>query len=326
MWAEKIRPKNVDELVGQDVFTDDLRKWKDITEAPRAIILAGPSGTGKTSAAYVAAYELLGDSFNEHNFAITNGSDERGIDFIRNDLKNLMRIKPIDVDRKIVVIDEADGLTPSAQDAARQIIETYAHNALVILTANELEKLRPAIQSRCTIYNFTPVNPNAGAARLWEVLREVNASDEILEAWTPHLIPLVEMMQGDLRSCMNLLESVSPEKDSLAKRIAHLTNLETEDGAEYILEDKYMKLRNSLHKKLNEGMPLRSVMRKLYYDIERQFSKNDSDKDKLFDAMAAYGLIMDKIYVWPMSDKAFCDFMVATIRKEIKQKQGEKNE
>ena len=106
MWAEKIRPKNVDELVGQNIFTDDLRKWKNITDAPRAIILAGPSGTGKTSAAYVAAYELLGDSFNEHNFTITNGSDERGIDFIRNDLKNLMRIKPIDVERKIVVIDD----------------------------------------------------------------------------------------------------------------------------------------------------------------------------------------------------------------------------
>lgn len=317
MWAEKIRPKNVDELVGQNIFTDDLRKWKNITDAPRAIILAGPSGTGKTSAAYVAAYELLGDSFNEHNFTITNGSDERGIDFIRNDLKNLMRIKPIDVERKIVVIDEADGLTPSAQDAARQIIETYSHNALVILTANELEKLRPAIQSRCTVYNFRPVVPSIGAGRLWEVLREVGATDEVLEAWTPHLIPLVEMMQGDMRGCMNLLESVSPEEDSLGKRLEHLSNLESEDGAEFILDGKYMKLRNSLHKKLNEGMPLRSVMRKLYYDIEKQFSKSESDKDKLFDAMAAYGQIMDKIYVWPMSDKAFCDFMVATIRKEV---------
>jgi hypothetical protein len=147
-------------------------------------------------------------------------------------------------------------------------------------------------------------------------LGEAGISDEIIEAWTAHLIPLVEMMQGDLRGCMNLLESVSPEKDSLGKRLEHLTNLESEDGAEFILEGKYMKLRNSLHKKLNEGIPLRSVMRKLYYDIERQFSRNESDKDKLFDAMAAYGHIMDKIYVWPMPDKAFCDFMVATIRKE----------
>lgn len=316
MWAEKIRPKNVNELVGQDVFTNDLAKWDDITQAPRAIILAGPSGTGKTSAAYVAAYHLLGDSFNEHNFTITNGSDERGIDFIRSDLKNLMRIKPIDIERKIVVIDEADGLTPAAQDAARQIIENYSHNALVILTANELEKLRPAIQSRCTVYGFKPVNPSKGAGRLWEVLKAVGISDEVLEAWTPHLISLVEMMQGDLRSCINLLESLSPEKESLGDRIEHLSSLSAEDGAEFILEGEYMKLRNSLHKRLNEGMPLRSVMRKLYYDIERQFSRSDSDKDKLFDAMAAYGQIMDKIYVWPMSDKAFCDFMVATIRKE----------
>tara|TARA_R110002012_G_scaffold85141_9_gene212418 strand:- start:5321 stop:6298 length:978 start_codon:yes stop_codon:yes gene_type:complete len=321
MWDEKIRPLNVNELVGQDVFTNDLTKWENITQAPRAIILAGPSGTGKTSAAYVAAYHLLGDSFNEHNFTITNGSDERGIDFIRNDLKNLMRIKPIDVERKIVVIDEADGLTPAAQDAARQIIETYAHNALVILTVNELEKLRPAIQSRCSIYGFKPITPSIGAGRLWEVLKAVETSDDVLEAWTPHLIPLVEMMEGDLRSCINLLESLSSEKDSLGDRIEHLSNLSAEDGAELILEGNYMKLRHSLHNKLNEGIPLRSVMRKLYYDIEKQFSRNESDKDKLFDAMAAYGHIMDKIYVWPMSDKAFCDFMVASIRKEEKRKE-----
>ena len=75
MWVEAVRPQKKNELVGQPTFSEDLEQWNSVLDAPRAIILAGPSGTGKTSAAYVIAKTLLGDAFNAHNFAVSNGSD-----------------------------------------------------------------------------------------------------------------------------------------------------------------------------------------------------------------------------------------------------------
>lgn len=322
MWEDSVRPNSKNELVGQPTFSKDLESWESLSDAPRAIILSGPSGTGKTSAAYVIAKTLLGDAYNSHNFTISNGSDERGIDFIRHELKTLMRVKPIDCDRKIVLIDEADGLTPAAQDAARQIIENYAENALVILTVNELEKIRPAIKSRCTIYNFTPINADDGARRLWDILRDVRIEDGVVEGWTPHLKTLVDEMDGDLRGCINLLESLPKTKNALEDRIVTIQSNEFEDSAQLILDDEFMKMRNNLVKQVNTGVPLKTIMKKLYYQVNRKFSRQDTDKDKLFDAMVAYGQIMEKIYEWPMGDQAFCDYMVASIRKEVK-KTGE---
>ena len=78
-----------------------------------------------------------------------------------------------------------------------------------------------------------------------------------------------------------------------------------------------MKMRSNLSNQVSQGIPLKTIMRKLYYEISRQFSKSDSEKEKLFDAMVAYGQIMENIYEWPMGDQAFCDYMVASIRKEM---------
>jgi replication factor C small subunit len=317
MWVETVRPQEKNELVGQPIFSEDLEQWNTVLDAPRAIILAGPSGTGKTSAAYMIAKTLLGDAYNPHNFTVSNGSDERGIDYIRNDLKTLMRVKGIDCDRKIVLIDEADGLTPAAQDAARQIIENYAGNALVILTVNELHKIRPAIKSRCTIYNFVPINEVDGARRLWDILSNVGIEEEVREAWTPHLKLLLIEMDGDMRGCINLLESLPQTKDALENRLITIQENKFEDSAELILNDEFMKMRSNLSKQVFQGIPLKTIMRKLYYEINRQFSKSDSEKEKLFDAMVAYGKIMENIYEWPMGDQAFCDYMVASIRKEM---------
>ena len=112
MWSEKARPIRIDEIVGQTTLVNDVKSWL-VQGWPSALLLVGPYGTGKTSTARVIAREMLGEDFNEFNYVEINGSDDRGIDFIRNDLKTLLRTKPIGVERKVVLIDEADGLTPA---------------------------------------------------------------------------------------------------------------------------------------------------------------------------------------------------------------------
>ena len=120
-----------------------------------------------------------------------------------------------------------------------------------------------------------------------------------------------------MRGCINLLESLPQTKDALENRLITIQENKFDDSAELILNDEFMKMRSNLSNQVSQGIPLKTIMRKLYYEINRQFSKSDSEKEKLFDAMVAYGKIMENIYEWPMGDQAFCDYMVASIRKEM---------
>jgi|TARA_R110002020_G_scaffold197254_1_gene398320 replication factor C small subunit len=316
MWSERARPTSIDEIVGQHTLVEDVKSWL-VQGWPSALLLVGPYGTGKTSSARVIAREMLGDEFNQLNYVEINGSDDRGIDFIRNDLKTLLRTKPVGVERKVVLIDEADGLTPAAQDAAKQLMETYASNALVIMTGNELEKIKPAIRSRCRTYTFKPVGNIEGAARLWDVLSLIGVDEDIKLGWSDDLPNLIEIMNGDLRSCLNLLESLPRNSESLSERIRDISAKNMEDLAGLATKGEWMKIRRNLHDLLDAGVPLRSVMSTFYRDIKRKFNASITDTT-LFDIMCAYGDVMLNIYTWPQGDHAFCDYMVASMRKEVR--------
>tara|TARA_R100000900_G_scaffold145767_2_gene132654 strand:+ start:4513 stop:5472 length:960 start_codon:yes stop_codon:yes gene_type:complete len=319
MWSEIARPKVITDIVGQRDLVQDVSHWKASNTWPTALLFVGPPGTGKTSTARVIANEMLGEHNNDFNFFETNGSDDRGIDFVRTELKTLLRTKPVGVDRKIVLIDEADGLTSSAQDAMRQLIETYSSNVLVILTGNELEKIRPAIRSRCRTYTFKPITPDEGSARLWDVLVAFDVSRQVLFEWQFHIPTLVEVMNGDMRACLNLLESLPHDENSLEERISSIVALEVENLGAIAIQGEWMKLRSKLHGLLDEGMPLRHVTGTFYKHIRREYNASLT-QPVLFDIMCAYGDIMVNIYTWPQDDYSFCDYLVARIRKEVKNK------
>jgi replication factor C small subunit len=112
---EKYRPTTVSELVGHGDFVKAAVSW-DIDTCPANILLVGPPGVGKTSAAYALAKDLQGEYFDPSNFTITNASDDRGIDYIR-ELKSISKQKGLGVSRRIVCLDEADSFTTPAQKA-----------------------------------------------------------------------------------------------------------------------------------------------------------------------------------------------------------------
>ncbi|KUJ98621.1 MAG: Replication factor C small subunit, partial [Thermococcales archaeon 44_46] len=118
-WVEKYRPERLDDIVGQDHIVKRLKHYVKTGSMPH-LLFAGPPGTGKTTSALCLARELFGEHW-RHNFLELNASDERGINVIREKVKEFARTKPIGgASFKIIFLDEADALTQDAQQALRR--------------------------------------------------------------------------------------------------------------------------------------------------------------------------------------------------------------
>ncbi|PIO01478.1 Replication factor C small subunit, partial [Candidatus Pacearchaeota archaeon CG09_land_8_20_14_0_10_30_9] len=153
IWTEKYRPKNFDEVVGQDGIIKRIKALTNSLNIPH-LLFAGPAGTGKSTLALIVVKELFGENWRE-NYLELNASDERGINIVREKVKNFARTKSLgNVSFKVIFLDEADALTPEAQQALRRTMENYSATCRFILSCNYSSKIIDPIQSRCAIFRF----------------------------------------------------------------------------------------------------------------------------------------------------------------------------
>jgi replication factor C small subunit len=167
------------------------------------------------------------------NFRELNASDERGIDVVRNQIKQFARTTPLgEAQFKILFLDEADALTTDAQAALRRTMESYAQTCRFILSCNYSSKIIDPIQSRCAIYRFKPLG--AGAVKE-EVCRI--ASHEGLRVTDGAMDAIVYIAQGDMRKAINALQGaaiICPEIDE--KMVYAITSSARPDEIEELLK------------------------------------------------------------------------------------------
>ena len=168
LWVEKYRPSSLDTYIGNEHLKNKVKLYLESEDVPH-LLLYGKAGTGKTTLAKIITNKIDCDCL------YINASDENNVDNVRNKIKTFassIGFKPL----KVVILDEADFLTPNAQAALRNLMETFSKHCRFILTCNYVERIIDPIQSRCQSYKIVPPSKKEVALHLKTILDTENVT------------------------------------------------------------------------------------------------------------------------------------------------------
>ncbi|KAK4186512.1 P-loop containing nucleoside triphosphate hydrolase protein [Podospora australis] len=223
-WVEKYRPVSLNDVSGHQDILATINKFVDSNRLPH-LLLYGPPGTGKTSTVLALARRIYGAENMRQMVLELNASDDRGIDVVREQIKTFASTKQIFTmgassgakaglaTFKLIILDEADAMTNTAQMALRRIMEKYTANTRFCIIANYSHKLSPALLSRCTRFRFSP-------------LKEIDIRvlvDKVIEEEKIKIMPeaadsLVRLSKGDMRRALNVLQACHASSTPLQPR------------------------------------------------------------------------------------------------------------
>jgi len=229
--------------------------------------------------ALVIAKQLFRDSWHE-NLLELNASDERGIDVVRNKVKDFARTRSIgDVPFKIIHLDESDALTKEAQQALRRTMENYTQTCRFILSCNYSSKIIDPIQSRCTMFRFKPL-PKKDIFDIFDMI----AKQEKLKMDIKAKDALYEVSKGDCRRAENILQATAAIGDKITESTIFSTSSiakpkEIKDILELALKNRFLDARNKLlDVMLNYGLSGIDIVKQIQQEI---WNLNVGDKEKI---------------------------------------------
>jgi len=285
IWVEKYRPQTLDDIVGHEEVVKRMEKFLDTEDIPH-VVFAGLQGIGKTAIIQAFAKEKYGKDNWRNNILELNASDERGIDTIRDKVKNYAVQGTIgDHQYKIVFLDEADQLTKDAQTALRRIMEDHADVTRFFLSCNYLSQIIGPIQSRCAPFSLSPLTDDD----LYQIGQNV-AEDEGITIADDTLKLMVNAADGDARKLINSMQAavyegeidangvnvvVSTVDDALVEQIVNT-------AVEGDLDDAMRQLDVEV---LKEGVPTNQLCDSFLRVIKKQDLPGDT-KAKMLDELA----------------------------------------
>lgn len=207
MWSEKYRPKKLSEVVDQKEIVKGIGNLIKSPDIPH-MLFAGPAGVGKTTSALCIAMELLGEEWRKNTLEL-NASDERGIKMVRERVKEFAASVKLATDKefgkpKIIILDEADEMTPEAQTALRRIIEDSARTTRFIIICNYLSQIIEPIQSRCVVFRFTRLPKEEIIDHLQTICEKEKVKYE-----EKAIAQIFDATGGDLRHSINIMQAAA---------------------------------------------------------------------------------------------------------------------
>jgi replication factor C small subunit len=266
IWIEKYRPRTLAEMKGQEEIVERLRSYIDRDDLPH-LLFSGPAGIGKTTAATAIARAVYGDDW-RGNFLELNASDERGIDVVRDRIKNFARASFGGYDYRIIFLDEADSLTSDAQSALRRTMEQFADNTRFILSCNYSSRIIDPIQSRCAVFRFAPLSDDAVAAQIDEI-----AAAEGIELTDSGREALVYAAGGDMRRAINSLQAAATTGEVVDDEVVYAITAtarpeDIREMVELAIDGEFVEARSRLDSLLTEtGMAGGDVVDQLHRSV-----------------------------------------------------------
>jgi len=267
IWTEKYRPNAFEEVMGQEEIVKRVKSLTDSLNIPH-LMLAGPAGTGKSSLALIIVKQLFGESWKD-NYLELNASDERGIDVVRQKVKDFARTKALQsIPFKVIFLDEADALTREAQQALRRTMENFTSTCRFILSCNYSSKIIDPIQSRCAIFRFKLLEKK----EMDKIIKRI-AEREKLTVNEEAMVALYEASEGDCRRVINLLQSTASISPNITKDLVNTiaSSAKPKDikvVLEYALSGDFISARDKLLDiMLKEGISGQDIIKSIQKEV-----------------------------------------------------------
>ncbi|XP_049588081.1 replication factor C subunit 4 [Syngnathus scovelli] len=294
-WVEKYRPKCVDEVAFQEEAVAVLKKSLEGADLPN-LLFYGPPGTGKTSTILAAARDLYGPELYKQRVLELNASDERGIQVIREKVKNFAQLtvagtrpdgKPCPP-FKIIVLDEADSMTAPAQAALRRTMEKEARTTRFCLICNYISRIIEPLTSRCSKFRFNPLADHVQEERLLEICEKEN-----LKYTKESILALVKVSEGDLRKAITFLQSAArldANGEITEVAVMEIAGAVPPDMINNLLQvcfkGSFEKLELTVRSVVDEGYAATQVLSQLHDRIVEHDSMSDEHKSVIAEKMA----------------------------------------
>jgi len=284
MWAEKYRPQTLNDMINQTEIVSRLKMFVQEKNLPH-LLFVGPAGVGKTTSILALARDLYGPGY--RNFTLElNASDERGIDVIREKVKNFARTAAIasPVSFKILIMDEADSLTSAAQHALRRTMEIYTRTCRFCLIGNYSENIIDPIQSRCSIFRFSSLDEKDMKTYIMNIVmrEQIDIIEEGFDA-------VYQASGGDLRKATNLLQAAAATKDviddvSIYEVLGKVSPERVRAMIQQSLKGDFLEAREILRELLiDQGLAPDDIIRMVYSELMRNTVLSEQWKVKLSD-------------------------------------------